>query len=46
LRAIRSGLRAQIAASPLGQHEKQASCFGAAIRACWREWCEKPAVAA
>lgn len=46
LRKIRSGLRAQLAASPLGQHEKQASCFGAAVRACWREWCEKPAVAA
>jgi protein O-GlcNAc transferase len=43
---IRVGLRAEMAAAPLGQHEAQAARFGAAVRACWREWCEKPAAAA
>lgn len=43
---IRGGLRAEVAASPLGRHQEQAARFGAALRACWREWCEKPAAAA
>lgn len=43
---IRGGLRAEFAASPLGRHEAQAARFGAAIRDCWRQWCEKPSVAA
>lgn len=46
LEAIRGGLRGEVVASPLGQHQEQSARFGAAIRACWREWCEKPAVAA
>jgi protein O-GlcNAc transferase len=46
LAGIRAALRAEVAASPLGQHEAQAARFGAAIRDCWRQWCERPAVAA
>jgi len=32
-------LRASVSASPLGQHAGQAARFGAALRACWHEWC-------
>jgi protein O-GlcNAc transferase len=46
LTAIREGLRAAVAGSALGQHPAQAKRFGDAVRACWRNWCEKTAAAA
>lgn len=39
LAATARGLRAELQRSPLLDHEGQARRFGAALRACWREWC-------
>ena len=36
---VRAGLRAELRASPLLDHAGQAARFGAALRACWGEWC-------
>jgi len=41
--ALRRQLRADVAASPLGDHAGQAARFGAALRACWRQRCGAPA---
>jgi len=41
LSPIRSGLRSDLARGPLLDHAGQAARFGEALRACWREWCER-----
>jgi predicted O-linked N-acetylglucosamine transferase (SPINDLY family) len=40
-RELRAGLREGLRRSPLLDHAGQAERFGAAVRACWQEWCEK-----
>jgi predicted O-linked N-acetylglucosamine transferase (SPINDLY family) len=40
-RQLRTGLREELRASPLLAHARQAERFGAAVRACWAEWCGK-----
>jgi len=46
LAAIRAGLRADLQRSPLLDHAGQAARFGAALRGCWRAWCERAPAAA
>jgi predicted O-linked N-acetylglucosamine transferase (SPINDLY family) len=41
LAAVRDGLREAMRASPLLDHPGQAVRFGAALRACWGEWCAR-----
>lgn len=41
LAGCRTGLRARIVASPLGDHVGQAERFAAALRNCWRDWVVK-----
>lgn len=38
---LRRGLRAQVRASALMDHVGQAARFGAALRTCWGNWCER-----
>ena len=38
---LRAGLRGDLKRSPLLDHAGQAERFGAAIRTCWIEWCER-----
>ena len=48
LAGLRSGLRAELQASPLLDHAGQSARFGAALRGCWAEACVEalaPAVA-
>jgi predicted O-linked N-acetylglucosamine transferase (SPINDLY family) len=40
LAGLRARLRSEMENSGLLDHAGQASRFGAAIRACWREWCQ------
>jgi len=40
-RGLRAGLREEMGRSLLLDHAGQAGRFGAAVRACWRGWCEK-----
>jgi protein O-GlcNAc transferase len=37
---VRAGLRQELQRSALFDHAGQAERFGAALRACWREWCQ------
>lgn len=39
LAELRGRLREEMSASVLLDHVGQAGCFGAAVRACWRDWC-------
>lgn len=39
LSELRRRLRQEVAGSVLLDHAGQAARFGAAIRACWRDWC-------
>lgn len=39
--ALRTGLREEMARSPLMDHAGQAERFGAAVRRCWAEWCRR-----
>lgn len=41
--ALRGRLRAEVVASPLGDHRGQAERFGAALRDCWRRCCGRVA---
>jgi predicted O-linked N-acetylglucosamine transferase (SPINDLY family) len=40
-RELRTGLRESLRRSPLLDHAGQAERFGAALRACWEDWCGK-----
>ena len=40
LRTLRAGLRGDMQRSALLDHAGQGACFSAALRQCWREWCE------
>jgi len=40
LAAIRAGLRAEVQGSALGDHPGQSARFAAALRECWRGWCD------
>jgi len=40
---LRTGLRDDMKRSPLLDHAGQAARFGAALRACWVDWCNKQA---
>ena len=47
LAVLRTGLRADLRRSPLLDHAGQAGRFGAALRACWQNWCRtRPAAVA
>jgi predicted O-linked N-acetylglucosamine transferase (SPINDLY family) len=46
LRTESAGLRSALQASPLLDHAGQGRRFGAAVRACWREWCVGPTASA
>lgn len=46
LREVSGGLRERLQTSPLMDHAGQSARFGAALRACWRSWCERSAVGA
>jgi len=39
LAEIRANLRGEVQRSPLLDHAAQSARFGAALRACWQEWC-------
>ena len=41
LATIRAGLRRNLERGPLLDHAGQAARFGAALRACWQNWCRK-----
>jgi protein O-GlcNAc transferase len=41
LAILRAGLRADLERGPLLDHAGQAGCFGAALCACWQDWCRK-----
>jgi predicted O-linked N-acetylglucosamine transferase (SPINDLY family) len=41
--ALRTALRDDMKRSPLLDHARQASRFGAALQACWVEWCKSGA---
>ena len=45
LNALRNNLRSDLARSALLDHTGQAAHFGAALRQCWRQWCEQGALA-
>ncbi|MDD2763133.1 MAG: tetratricopeptide repeat protein [Opitutaceae bacterium] len=45
LAALRAGLRDEMRRSPLLDHPGQAARFGAALRACWHNWCTQPRAA-
>ncbi len=40
LTKVRQSLRAEMLASPLLDHAGQAARFGAALRECWKTWCD------
>ena len=46
LALLRAGLRHDLQRGPLLDHAGQAAHFGAALRACWQNWCRKQLAAA